>query len=148
MAGSGSGVCLETVSCLTALYQQSSSAEVELWSGGVSPGTDWDPWSPFMDDNASCHVSTLTKAWYGANGVHRMDWPAQSPDLNPIENLWDALHRRIQGCTTRPKSLKELLCLLQAEWKKIPLAVIQRLVESMPRMVHSVIASRGGSTNY
>ncbi|GIY67845.1 transposable element Tc1 transposase [Caerostris darwini] len=102
----------------------------------------------FQDDNASCHVSTLTKAWYGANGVHRMDWPAQSPDLNPIENLWDALHRRIQGCTTRPKSVKELLFLLQAEWKKIPLAVIQRLVESMPRSVHAVIASREGSTNY
>ncbi|GIY00567.1 transposable element Tcb1 transposase [Caerostris darwini] len=102
----------------------------------------------WTDDNASCHVSTLTKAWYGANGVHRMDWPAQSPDLNPIEILWDALHRRIQGCTTRPKSVKELLCLLQAEWKKMPLAVIQRLVESMPRRVHAVIASRGGSTNY
>ncbi|GIY36288.1 transposable element Tcb1 transposase [Caerostris darwini] len=98
----------------------------------------------FQDDNSSCHVSTLTKAWYGANEVHRMDWPAQSPDLNPIKTL----HRRIQGCTTRPKSVKELLCLLQAEWKKIPLAVIQRLVESMPRRVHAVIASRGGSTNY
>ncbi|GIZ03034.1 transposable element Tc1 transposase [Caerostris extrusa] len=68
--------------------------------------------------------------------------------LNPIENLWDSLPRRIQGCTNRPKWVKELLCLLQAEWKKIPLAVIQRLVESMPRRVHAVIASRGGSTNY
>ncbi|KFM67888.1 Transposable element Tcb1 transposase, partial [Stegodyphus mimosarum] len=74
-----------------------------------------------------------------------MDWPAQSPDLNPIENFWDELHRRIQGCTTHAKSVKELL--LQAEWKKIPLAVIQRLVESMPRRVHAVITSRGGSTN-
>ncbi|KFM60251.1 Transposable element Tc1 transposase, partial [Stegodyphus mimosarum] len=83
----------------------------------------------FQDDNASCHVSTLTKAWYGANEVHRMDWRAQSPDLNPIENLWDELHRRIQGCTTRAKSVKELLCLLQAELKKISLAVIQRLVK-------------------
>ncbi|KFM62165.1 Transposable element Tc1 transposase, partial [Stegodyphus mimosarum] len=83
----------------------------------------------FQDDNASCHVSTLTKAWYGANGVHRMDWSVQSPDLNPIENLWDELHRKIQGRTTRAKSVKELLCLLQAEWKNIPLAVIQRLVE-------------------
>ncbi|KFM67704.1 Transposable element Tc1 transposase, partial [Stegodyphus mimosarum] len=84
----------------------------------------------FQDGSASCHVSMLTKAWYGANGVHRMDWLAQSPYLNPIENLWDELYRPIQGCTTRAKSGKELLCLLQAEWKKIPLAVIQRLVES------------------
>ncbi|GIX87031.1 hypothetical protein CEXT_626731 [Caerostris extrusa] len=68
---------------------------------------------------------------------------------------------RVKGClvwlfasyifkegTTRPKSVIELLCLLQDEWKKIPLAVIQRLVESMTRRVHAVIASRGGSTNY
>lgn len=102
----------------------------------------------FQDDNSSCHVARVTKAWYGANGVTRMDWPAQSPDLNPIENLWDELDRRIRGCTTRPKSVKELTCLLQAEWKKIPLAVTQGLVESMPRRVHAVIASRGGSTNY
>ncbi|GIY33696.1 transposable element Tc1 transposase [Caerostris darwini] len=57
------------------------------------------------------------------------------------------LTREICKNRTRPKSVKDLLCLLQAEWKKIPLAVIQRLVESMPRRVHAVIASRGGSTN-
>lgn len=102
----------------------------------------------FQDDNASCHVARSTMDWYGDNGVNRMDWPAQSPDLNPIENLWDALDRRIKGCNNRPKSVKELTCLLQAEWKKIPLAVIQGLVESMPRRVEAVIASRGGSTNY
>ncbi|KFM62174.1 Transposable element Tcb1 transposase, partial [Stegodyphus mimosarum] len=66
-----------------------------------------------------------------------MDWSAQSPDLNPIENLWDELHRRIQGCTTRAKLVKELLCLLQAKWKKIPLAVIQRLVESVQILIGS-----------
>ena len=48
MAGSGSGVCLENFYCQNVLFQQSSSAEVELWSGGVSPGMDWDSWSPFM----------------------------------------------------------------------------------------------------
>lgn len=102
----------------------------------------------FQDDNATCHVASSTMAWYGDNGVQRLDWPAQSPDLNPIEHLWDELERRLKGCPHRPTSVTELTCLLQAEWKKIPLAVVQRLVESMPRRVAAVIAARGGSTNY
>ena len=69
----------------------------------------------FQDDNASCHVAKSTMDWYGDNGVKRLDWPAQSPDLNPIENLWDELDRRIKECSSRPKSVKELICLLQAE---------------------------------
>ena len=102
----------------------------------------------FQDDNATCHVARSTLAWYGDNGVNRLDWPAQSPDLNPIEHLWDELERRLKGCPLRPKSVKELTSFLQAEWKKIPLAVVQRLVESMPRRVAAVITARGGSTNY
>ena len=102
----------------------------------------------FQDDNATCHVARSTLAWYGDNGVNRLDWPAQSPDLNPIEHLWDELERRLKGCPLRPKSVKELISFLQAEWKKILLAVVQRLVESMPRRVAAVITARGGSTNY
>ena len=102
----------------------------------------------FQDDNATSHVARSTMAWYDDNGVQRFDWPAQSSDLNLIEHLWDELERRLKGCPSRPKSVCELTCLLQAEWKKISIAVIQRLVESMPRRVAAVIAARGASTNY
>ncbi|CAL1292106.1 unnamed protein product [Larinioides sclopetarius] len=46
-----------------------------------------------------------------------MDWPVQSPDLNPIEKLWDELDHFNKGCSNHPKPMKKLTCLLQAEWK-------------------------------
>ncbi|GFW80699.1 transposable element tcb1 transposase [Trichonephila clavipes] len=79
-----------------------------------------------------------------------MNWSAQIPDFNPIENLCDQLDPRIEKCNNRShtKSVKELACLLQTEWKKIPLSIIQTFVESMPRRVKAVIASGRGSINY
>lgn len=83
--------------------------------------------------------------WCVDNGVSRMDWPAQIPDFNLI---WDELDSRINGCNNRPKLVKELTCFLQVAWKNILLAVLQGLVESVPRRVAVVIASLGRSIDY
>ncbi|KFM74989.1 Transposable element Tcb1 transposase, partial [Stegodyphus mimosarum] len=68
MAGSGSGVYLENVSCQNALCQQSSSADGELWSGSVSPGMGWDPWSPFMVSKYLLVVSVVGTIHCGVQG--------------------------------------------------------------------------------
>ena len=78
--------------------------------------------------------------------VEEHDWPAQSPDLNPIEHLWDELERWLQVRPDRPTSVPDLTNALVTEWKQGPVAMFQHLVESFPRRVLAVIAAKGGPT--
>ncbi|KAJ4450707.1 hypothetical protein ANN_02136 [Periplaneta americana] len=80
--------------------------------------------------------------WYADNNVHRLDWPAQSPDLNPIEHLWDELDRRLRSREMRPTSIVQLSAMLQEEWRFIPVDILHKLVETMPDRVAAVIATR------
>ena len=64
--------------------------------------------------------------------MEELDWPAQSPDLNPIEYLWDELERRLRTRPNRPTSVADLTNALVAEWKQVPAAMIQHQVESLP----------------
>ena len=70
--------------------------------------------------------------WFVKIGVEELDWPAQSPDLNPIDNLWDELERRLQGRPNHPTSVPDLTNAHVAEWKQVPAAMLQHLVESLP----------------
>ena len=64
----------------------------------------------------------------------------QGPDLNPIEGLWDELGRRLRAMPNRPTSVPNLTNALVDEWKQVPAAMFQHLVEILPRRVEAVIA--------
>ena len=86
--------------------------------------------------------------WYADNNVHRLVRPTQSPDLNPIEHLWDELDRQVRSQEMRPKSIVQLSEMLPEERKCIPMDVLHKLVDSMPDRVATVIAARDGSKRF
>ena len=80
--------------------------------------------------------------------MEELDWPAQSPDLNPIKHLWDELVQRLQARPNRPTSVPDFTNALVADWKQVPAAMCQHLLESLPSRVAAVIAANGGPKPY
>uniref|UniRef100_A0A8R1HU75 Tc1-like transposase DDE domain-containing protein n=1 Tax=Caenorhabditis japonica TaxID=281687 RepID=A0A8R1HU75_CAEJA len=83
------------------------------------------------------HTSGHIKNWFQRRRVDLLDWPSQARDLNPIEHLWEELERRIQG--VRASNVNQKFDLLEAAWKDIPMSVIHKLLDSMPRRCQAVI---------
>lgn len=100
----------------------------------------------FYQDNDPKHKARNTKEWLLYNCPKVLDTPPQSPDCNPIENLWDYLDDRIRE---RPISSKrDLKVRLEEEWQKIPVEYCRTLVSSMPRRLAAVIRAKGLHTKY
>ena len=77
-----------------------------------------------------------------------MVWPAQSPDINPIEHSWGYLKRRLAEYEDLPNGILELWERIQVEWDKIPVEECQKLIESMSRRIEAVLRTKGGYTKY
>jgi transposase len=102
----------------------------------------------FQDDNAAIHRSSKVREWKQSQGIQSLPWVAQSPDLNPIEHLWDELERSIRGRGSNIKNIKDLNNSLIEEWNGIQLPVVRNLVESMRHRISAVIKSKGLPTKY
>ncbi|GFT60708.1 transposable element Tcb1 transposase [Trichonephila clavipes] len=87
----------------------------------------------FMDDNARPHRANIVDECLQSEDITRMDWPAYSPDLNPIEHVWDMLGQRIAAHQPPPTCLPELRRALLDEWCNIPQDQIDNLILSMHR---------------
>jgi hypothetical protein len=102
----------------------------------------------YQDDGAPCHRSKVIKSWFADHGVTPMhDWPGQSPDINPIENLWFIMKRMVSK--GKPTSRVTLIEEVIKAWNHtVTLETLQKLVESMPRRIACVIAAKGYATKY
>ena len=101
-----------------------------------------------MQDNAPIHVSRSTKAWLRRKNIPLLDWPANSPDLNPMENLWGILVRRIYAENKQYQSVGELKMAIVAAWQSVEQEVIDNLVLSMDNRIFQVINRNGGPIDY
>ncbi|GFW73864.1 transposable element Tcb2 transposase [Trichonephila clavipes] len=100
----------------------------------------------FMDDNAPRTVAA--EQLLESQDIERMDWPARSPDLKPIEHVWDFLGRRLAARTLPPVTIRELRLTLQDEWAAMPQQLIDTLILSMGRRCETCLAVRGDHIPY
>ncbi|GFW39023.1 transposable element Tcb2 transposase [Trichonephila clavipes] len=102
----------------------------------------------FMDDNATCHRTLAVQDCLDSEGIQRLVWPARSPDLNPIENMWDALRRQVACRNYPPTNKNTLIRALTEEWDKLPQQLLDNVVQSMVRRVECCIPLHGGHIPY
>ncbi|GBL74499.1 hypothetical protein AVEN_235435-1 [Araneus ventricosus] len=102
----------------------------------------------FMDDNARPHRARLVRSYLESETIPQMAWPARSPDLNPIEHVWDMLGRWIAGRSVPPGTLHDLQQALLQEWALLLQQAINDTIASMLRRCQACIPARGYHTCY
>lgn len=97
----------------------------------------------FQQDNAAIHVSRESKSWFEARDIDLLPWPARSPDLNPIENLWGILAREVYKNGQQYETVQELEVAIRNAWCEIPIKTLETLVNSMPKRLFELVKNGG-----
>jgi transposase len=142
-AGFGKLICFTenlNAARLITLYKKSLLPSAETFFG---PGNqDWI----LQEDNDPKHTSKMAAKWRRENGINRMVWPAQSPDLNPIENVWAVMKLNVRK--EKPTTVKALVRAIRREWEGLSEEYAQALISSMSRRVKGVIEANGDHLMY
>ena len=108
----------------------------------------------FQHDNAPPHRTADNKRYLNSKmaewqpKLKTLMWPSNSPDLNPLENIWSYIKQQLNAYEERPSNLDELWKRIQTIWENIPLKQLQTLAHSMPKRVREVIDNEGWSIMY
>ena len=100
----------------------------------------------FQQDLAPAHSAKSTAVWFADHHIDVLPWPSNSPDLNPIENLWGIVKKKMTSL--RPSNLAELKAAIETTWASIKPQQCHRLITSMPRRIQAVIDAKGAPTKY
>lgn len=126
-------------------YQSILTLNLRSSADAFWPGIDRGQWW-FQQDGASPHTAGTSRAWFGQHGIDVIEWPAWSPDLNPIEELWNDLKVRVYG--RHPHSMAELERYVTEEWAATDLDFIRHICRNMPRRLQLVIENHGHKIPY
>jgi hypothetical protein len=102
----------------------------------------------FQQDNARPHTAMVLMNFLQAQNVNCMHWPSPSPNMAPIEHVWDALGRRVDNRPVKPTTGATLRQALLEEWNNMPQRAIQNIILSMRRRCVACITAKGGHTKY
>lgn len=122
------------------IYKKALLPSAKRWF--INKNEDWI----LQEDNDPKHRSKLCIEWKKKSDIVTLDWPSQSPDANPIENVWAYIKLKLHG--RRTYTLKQLSCEIRRIWRSLPLEYAENLVESMPRRCQAIIDAGGDWTNY
>ena len=122
------------------IYQKCLLTSAEKFFG--SDRTSW----VLQEDNDPKHRSKLCSAWKTQNNVTTMEWPAMSPDANPIENIWSYIKMKLKGKPVY--TVKQLTFQIKKIWRSLPNEYAENLVESMEKRCEAIISNGGDWTKY
>lgn len=125
------------------MYTRTLSPALLSSAEGIA-GEEWQ----LQQDNTSIHTSSATRAFFVQHGVRVITWPARSPDLNPIENVWGHMVNQVYAngrCYSNKEELKEAI---SRAWDDLPSAYLARLIASMNKRCVAVLNLKGRSTPY
>ncbi len=135
--------------CFSAKRHDNCTTSKGWWTGpctvrarALKMGRGW----VFQHDNDPKHTAKATKEWLKKKHFKVLEQPSQSPDLNPIENLWREL--RVRVAKRQPRNLNDLERICKEEWDKIPPEMCANLEANYKKRLTSVIANKGFATKY
>ena len=101
-----------------------------------------------QQNNARPHVARVCQDFLANNNIAPLAWPPYSPDLTPIDHMWDELDKRVRKRRNPHATLAQLRNALIDEWNNIPMRTVNALVNSIQRRIRAATAARGGHTRY
>lgn len=102
----------------------------------------------FQHDNATVHTAKVVSSWFKEHGIKVLEWPARSPDLNIMENIWGLLSRRVYQNSRQFSNIIDLKNAIKDAWNKIPQTYIKKLYDGIPTRIFETIRLNGKCTRF